>query len=270
MIYQYIQVQAEWLPHVTLVKLNDQKRRNALSSEMIAELLHLFSKLKYESATRLLIISHEGKNFCAGGDIKAMQEQAEMFAGPAIELMRNYQRQIQQIPKAMRELPMPVLAVLCGGAVGAGVDFACMADLRLGNSQAFFKESFARLNLVPGDGGTYFLPQIVGYSLAMDMLLTGRVVEAQEAKDKGLLNYFYPNCSEENLLNEVKKVAQTILENAPISLELIKKAMRSNLPPLDSHLDMLAAFQAIAQRSPQHQEGLNSLLEKRIPNYSKE
>jgi 2-(1,2-epoxy-1,2-dihydrophenyl)acetyl-CoA isomerase len=265
--YTYLKIQKDWLPKVMLVKLDDQKRRNALSTEMIAELLHLFAVLRDQSSIRLLIISHEGKNFCSGGDVKAMQEQGEMFSGSAIELMRNYQRQIQQIPKAMRELPMPVMAVLDGGAVGAGVDFSCMADLRLGSEEAFFKESFARLNLVPGDGGTYFLPLVVGYSMAMDMLLTGRTVGANEAKERGLLNYQF---ARDQLWDEVKKLAATILENAPISLELIKKAMRSNLPPLDSHLDLLASFQAIAQRSSQHTEGLNSLLEKRRPEYQDE
>jgi enoyl-CoA hydratase/carnithine racemase len=191
-----------------------------------------------------------------------MQNQSGMFAGDSYQLLWNYQQGIQRISRLMESLPMPILAVVEGAAVGAGCDLACMADMRLAGPKASFQESFARLNLVPGDGGTFFLPRVIGYARAMEMMLTAKVVDAEMAKSWGLVSEVHTQADLENAVN---KTAQQICSLGAPALRLTKLAMKSlwSSQNLDRHLELLAAFQGLSQRMPEHQQLLNQMLAKR-------
>ncbi len=186
------------------VTLNRPQYSNAFSDEMIASLCRLLREADWDDDIRVIILTGAGKAFCAGGDVKAMEEKTGMFAGDPEGLRRRYTKGIQQIPLTIEALHTPLIAMVNGAAIGAGCDLACMCDIRLGCKYSKFGETFAKLALVPGDGGTFFLQRVLGYAKAMELSLTGRIVSAEEALSLGLLN----NIVEENLLKfETQKLA---------------------------------------------------------------
>ncbi len=243
------------------VTLNRPEASNAFSDDMIESLVTALPQADKDNRVRVFIISGAGKHFCAGGDIKAMRDESGMFAGSSNELRNRYQNGIQRIPLMMESLSKPVIAYVNGAAVGAGCDFACMADLRVASSNAFFSETFAKLGLVPGDGGTYFLPRVIGWPRAMEMFLTGRKVSATEALSWGMINRL---ASQGEEIEVVNKLANECLAMAPIAISMTKKALRmSQKAELSQALDLLASFQSVTQRTQDHKEAVNALLEKR-------
>lgn len=245
--------------------LNRPEAANAFHLPMIDELIQSLAWADINNDVRVIVVTGGGKNFCAGGDVKAMEEKREMFSGESDELRRNYQKGIQRIPMTMERLQKPVVAMINGAAIGAGCDFAAMCDLRVGTSETKMGETFSKLALVPGDGGTYFLPRIVGYSKAMEMFLTGKIYKGEECHSMGLLNLLV---SHEDLKAETEKLAGSIASNAPTAVQMTKKALKvSYLSNLQTSLDMLAAFQGISQRTDDHFEGLKALKEKRAPKF---
>ena len=261
----YRDLEVSFFDHQLWVTLKREKYHNAFSDEMILDLCELLEKADYDQQVRVIIFKGQGKSFCAGGDIKAMENKTGMFAGESDELRKLYQNGIQRIPKTMEALQTPTIAMVNGAAIGAGCDFAAMCDFRIASDKAKFGETFCKLNLVPGDGGTYFLPRVIGYSKAMEMYLTGKLYSATEAKDMGLANEVYAS---EDLESKTKDFATTLCQNAPMAMGMIKKAMKlSYLKDLQTSLDMLAAFQGISQRSHDHFEGLKAFNEKRSADF---
>lgn len=245
------------------ITLNRPHCSNAFSDEMITGLCHLLREADWDDDVRVIILTGAGKTFCAGGDVKAMEEKSGMFAGDPEELMRRYIRGIQQIPLTIEALRTPLVAMVNGPAIGAGCDLACMCDIRVGCRHSRFGETFARLALVPGDGGTFFLQRIVGYAKAMELSLTGRIVPAEEAHSLGLLNYLI---KAETLKEETTKLAISIAANSPVAVSMIKKALRqARTAEISGHLDLLAAFQGITQRTEDHFERVRAMKEKRKP-----
>lgn len=247
------------------ITLNRPQYCNAFSDEMITELCHLLREADWDDNVRVIILKGAGKTFCAGGDVKAMEEKSGMFAGDPEQLRRRYTKGIQQIPLTIEALQTPLVAMVNGAAIGAGCDLACMCDIRVGCRDSVFGETFAKLALVPGDGGTFFLQRVVGYAKAMELSLTGRIVSADEALALGLLN----NLVEVDALKEeTEKLARSIAANSPIAVSMVKKAIRqARTAEISGHLDLLAAFQGITQRTEDHIEGVRALKEKRQPHF---
>jgi len=251
---------------ILIIKINNLEFKNALTDQVIDELVTVLKSIDENNLIRVALLGGTGNIFCAGGDIKAMASKSGMFAGNSIQLRENYRKGIQKIPKVIEGLSKPLIGVINGTAIGAGVDLACMCDFRVGSEKSVFAETFSKLALVPGDGGTYFLPRVVGYPKAMEMFLTGDKYNADEALQMGLLNYLYPN---DKLWQEAIKIAEKIAGNSPVAISMTKKALRSSWinKDLGSHLDLLASFQGITQKSLDHEEGLKALKEKRQPNF---
>lgn len=251
--------------HLLWITFNRPQGSNAFSIEMIEALVTLLKHADIDPEVRVILFTGEGKSFCAGGDIKAMEKKEGMFAGESNELRELYQKGIQQIPLTMEALKTPTIAVVNGAAIGAGCDFTAMCDLRIGSDKAKFGETFSKLALVPGDGGTYFLPRVVGYPKAMEMFLTGKIYSAQEALSFGLLNEMVDSSK---LIETAGLLASKIANNAPVAIQMTKKAMKTNyLQGLQSALDLLSAYQGITQRSEDHFEGLRAFKEKRAPEF---
>lgn len=243
------------------VSLNNPDQMNAITSEMIQSLVSVLSHADFDKQILVIVLTGAGKNFCAGGDIKAMEEKSGMFAGEANELRMRYMHGIQQIPRCIEEVSTPIIAMVNGAAIGAGCDLAMMCDLRVGNHSSKFSETFTRLGLVPGDGGTFFLQRVLGYAKAMQMFLTAETFLGKVALDFGLLNYLF---EDSKLEVETEKLAGLIASNAPMAQSMTKKAMKiSYLSDLHTSLDVLATFQGITQRSSDHSEALRAFKEKR-------
>lgn len=241
--------------------LNRPDASNAFSDEMITELCRVLREADRDPDVRVIIVTGEGKHFCAGGDVKAMQQRSGMFAGESDELRKRYMYGIQQIPLTMESIETPVIAAINGAAIGAGLDFSCMCDIRLAGERAKFGETFTKLGLIPGDGGGFFLQRIIGYSKAMELTLTGEVFDAKHALEIGLVNRIFPN---DSLLDEAFAFAKIIASNAPVAVKYSKKIIRQAYHDrINSHLEAAAAYQGVAQRTHDHFEGVSALLEKR-------
>lgn len=251
--------------HQLWVTLNNEAQMNAITTGMIESLTSVLTHADFDKDIRVVVITGKGKNFCAGGDIKAMEEKSGMFAGESNELRARYQHGIQRIPQCIESLSVPVIAMVNGAAVGAGCDLSMMCDLRIGNSQTKFAETFTKMGLVPGDGGTFFLQRVVGYAKAMQMFLLAKTFEGKEALDFGLLSFLV----DDHLLEEeTQKIAAAISAQAPVAQKLTKKAMKlAYLHDLNTSLDALASFQGISQRTSDHFEAIKAFKEKRMPHF---
>jgi enoyl-CoA hydratase/carnithine racemase len=250
---------------VIWVTLNRPQFSNAFSDEMIVDLCRILREADWDEEVWAIVLTGAGKCFCAGGDVKAMEERSGMFAGDPEELRKRYSKGIQQIPLTMESLETPVIAMVNGAAIGAGCDLACMCDIRIGCRYSRFGETFARLALVPGDGGAFFLQRVVGYAKAMELSLTGRIVDPREALEMGLLNRLV---EPEELQNATAEMVAEITANSPVAVSMIKKAIRNaRTVEIYSHLDLVAAFQGITQRTHDHLEGVMALKEKRPPHF---
>ncbi|MFS4460735.1 enoyl-CoA hydratase-related protein [Bdellovibrio sp. HCB2-146] len=263
-IYPHLKVNLD--KHQLWVTLDNAEQSNAISLEMISSLTQVLKYADFDSDVRVIIITGEGTSFCAGGDIKAMEHKTGMFHGESNELRMRYMHGIQQIPIVIESLSTPVIAMVNGPAIGAGCDLAMMCDLRIGSAKAKFGETFVKLGLVPGDGGSYFLQRVVGFSKAMQMSLTGDILAGEEAYKFGLMNYFV---GESDLRAETQKLADKIANNAPVAVQMTKKTMKmaySN--DLQTILDVAAAYQGITQRTEDHFTALAAMREKKAPNFT--
>lgn len=251
--------------YVLWLTLNNPSTSNSITYEMIDSLVSTLQKAERDNSVRTVVIMGEGKNFSSGGDLKNMMSKTEMFAGESNELRQRYEQGIQQMSRAMEAFSKPVIAMVNGAAAGAGCDLACMCDIRIGSQHAKFLESFVKIGLVPGDGGSFFLQRVVGYAKAMELTLTGRDVKAEEALQIGLLNQVV---DAENLKVTATEWAQRIAALPAAAVQMSKKAVKiSYLNDLNVSLDLLAAYQGISQRTQDHFEALAAINENRKPEF---
>lgn len=262
---QFEDLLVEQKGHALWITLNRPEASNAYSSGMVTALVEVLKFADVDNSIRVMVITGAGKNFCAGGDIKAMKGKSGMFAGESNELREAYQRGIQQIPLTIAQLKTPLIAMVNGAAVGAGCDLAAMCDMRIASNEANFAETFAKVGLVPGDGGAFFLTRLIGFGKAMEMFLTCKNFSAEEAREMGLVNKVV-------LPQELKSATSELVEQMvalpPIALQMTKKALsHAYQNDLHSHLELMAAFQGITQRSSDHFRALDGMMEKKKPTF---
>ncbi len=248
------------------ITLNDPDRRNAISLEMVDDLVECLSCYAHDDSVRLFVLTGAGKAFSAGGNVKDMKEQKGMFAGPVHQLRHTYEQGIQRIPKRIESLDKPIIAMVNGAAIGAGCDLAFMCDMRILCENSKFGETFSKLGLVPGVGGTFFLTRAIGYAKAMEMFLTAKIYSGQEAYEMGLGNHYVHSSQ---LFEFTEKIAKQIVANAPEAIQMTKRILKSAYQkPLTDQLDLLAAYQSMVQRMDDHFEGVDALLERRSANFT--
>jgi 2-(1,2-epoxy-1,2-dihydrophenyl)acetyl-CoA isomerase len=243
------------------ITLNRAEASNAYSAEMVKGLVEILKYADLDHSVRVIVITGAGKNFCAGGDIKAMKGKTGMFSGESNELREAYQAGIQQIPLTFSQLKTPIVAMVNGAAVGAGCDLAAMCDLRVASTEASFAETFVKVGLVPGDGGAFFLTRLIGFGKAMEMFMTCKIFSAEESLKMGLVNQVVlPN----ELKNKTEELVENISSMPPIAMQMTKKAMsHAYQNDLNSHLELVAAYQGITQRSSDHFKALDGMIEKK-------
>lgn len=244
---------------VGTITLNRPQARNAYSAELVGGLVGAVDAAARNDAVRALIITGAGRSFSAGGDLKAMQEKSGMFAGDPAELRDNYRAGIQSVTRALEAFEKPVIAAINGAAVGAGLGLALLADIRIAADDAKFGAAFTRIGLIPGDGSGYLLARAIGFSRAMELVLTSRIFDAHEAKLIGLVHEL---TSPTHVLERAREVAQELAAMPQQALRLAKTHMkRSWHGDTETALHLAAAFQAVAQRSAEHDEAVDALLE---------
>ena len=249
---------------VVTARMSRPDTRNALTDpEQMQEFADLCGDLRRDATVKAMILTGAGKAFCAGGNIKDMRDRAGMFAGSPYALRNNYRDGIQRIPLALYELEIPVIAAVNGAAIGAGLDLACMCDIRLAAQSATFAESFVRLGIVPGDGGAWLLPRAIGLPRASLMAYTGDAIDAAKALEWGLVVQV---TSDAELLGAAQALAKRIAANPSHALRLTKRLLREGQHVrLDTLLELSAGFQALAHHTDEHHEAVRNFLDQRPP-----
>jgi enoyl-CoA hydratase/carnithine racemase len=250
--------------NIVTLTLNDPDVRNAISDEdMIGGLVAALGRINDDYDVRCVILTGAGTAFSSGGNVKKMQRHDGMFSGGIYNVRVGYLRGIQRIPQAMYELEVPIIAAVNGHAIGAGCDLACMCDIRIAGRSARFAESFVKLGIIPGDGGAWFLPRVVGTSNARLMAFTGEAFDAGQALQMGLVSRVV---DDDKLMDETRALARRIAVNPAYGLRMAKRLLREGeRSELQTLLDMSASMQAIAHQSEDHKEAVNAFVEKRKP-----
>lgn len=254
---------------VVTLTINRPEERNALSDDVIFDaFIDAAKRINSDNSVRCVILTGAGKAFSAGGNVKHMRDKEGMFAGSPAELRESYRQGIQKIPLAFYNLEVPTIAAVNGAAVGAGFDLTCMCDIRIAAESARFAESFVKLGIIPGDGGAWFLPRVIGRSRAAEMTFTGEMIDSATALEWGLVSRVVPN---EKLMDTARDLAKRIAVNPPHSLRMAKKLLREGEHMrLDSLLEMSAAYQALAHHAKDHSEAIDAFFEKRDGNFKGE
>lgn len=245
--------------NIATITLNRPEAKNAFSPEMIHQWPEYLRAAREDDSVRVVVLTGSGDTFCSGGDIRDMAE-GKLKSWD----MKNFLWEgVHRIVLAMEDLDKPVIAAINGAAMGAGLDMALMCDLRICSDQAKLAESYIMMGLVPGDGGAYFLPRIVGLPKAMELLLTGDVVTAEDALGLGLVNRVVKH---DSLMEETLKFAAKIASKPPLAVRMMKRAVHQSLSStLHSHLDYISSQLSLLSETKDHQEAARAFLEKRKP-----
>ncbi len=238
-----------------ILTLDRPQARNAYSSEMILELEGVLDAAARDDDVRAVVLTGGPQVFSAGGDLKAMKERSGMFAGEPPELRSRYLDGIHRVPRAWSRFPKPVIAAICGGAIGAGLDLACMCDLRVAGQGATFASSFVRVGLVPGDGGAYFLARTIGFPRALELMLTGDRINAARALEIGLVHRVV---ADQDVLASAVTWAKELATLPAVAVSLTKRAAYMSWDQgMEASLELAATYQGIAQRDPAHDLALH-------------
>ncbi len=212
---------------------------------------------------RCAILTGAGKAFSAGGDIKAMRERTGNFGGSPADIADGYRGNIHKALRALDGLAVPLVAAINGPAIGLGCDLACLADIRIASEKAKFGVTFLKLGLIPGDGGTWILPRILGQSRAAELFYTGEVIDAATAQERGLVSRVV---AADALMDEAMAMAGKIAAMPPQALRATKRLMRQGRTvTYDTALELAATAQAHMHHTQDHIEGIEALIEKRMP-----
>ncbi len=252
---------------VLILTLNLPEQRNPISGlPMVDALEAALNEADRDISVRVVILTGAGPGFSSGGDMKAMAPGAGLRGEAGVDTRTNYRRGIQRLPLLFQALEVPVIAAVNGPAVGAGCDLACMCDIRIAGESARFAESFVKVGLIPGDGGAWLLPRIVGFAKAAEMALTGDAIDAQEALACGLVSRVV---ADGELMATAKAIAARIAVNPPHAVRMTKRLLRDGQSAtLAALLEQSAAMQALAHATADHEEAVQSFLERRAPTFS--
>jgi enoyl-CoA hydratase/carnithine racemase len=244
---------------VLLVTLNRPETRNAISGgDVIDPLVAVMAQASEDRSVRALVMTGAGTAFSSGGNVKDMAAKAGMFGGGPADLRHGYRHGIQRIARAVYHCEVPTIAAVNGPAIGAGCDLALMCDIRLASTTAVFAESFVKVGIVPGDGGAWLLPRVVGLSRACEMSFTGDPVNSETALAWGLVSRVV---EPDSLLDAALDLARRISVNPPDAIRMTKKLIREGQhQTLESALELSAAMQSIAHHTDDHYEAVAAVL----------
>jgi enoyl-CoA hydratase len=247
------------------VTMNRPERLNALNRRLVEELRDLFVGLYWRHEVRVVVLRGAGANFCAGLDLKERDNSGG--SGPGNGLIR--QRQISEIVIAMRRCPQPIIALVDGAAAGGGFAIALACDVRLATPTLKMNAAFIRIGLSACDiGVSYFLPRMVGSSVAAELMLTGRFIHAERALSLGLVSAVVPD---EAMRPEAQKLVDEMLLTTPLGLRLTKECLNHSIDAqgLEAAIAMEDRNQILCAQSEDFGEGVRAFLEKRPPQYGK-
>lgn len=257
MTYEFILVEPQYQPHIALVQLNRPKELNALNLQLMLELKHALAELDKDESVRCIIITGNQQAFAAGADIKQMESRTP------VDLLKIDQFETWD---QIRKTSKPVIAAVSGFALGGGCELAMTCDMIVASETAKFGQPEIKIGIMPGAGGTQRLTRAVGKALAMEMVLTGKFISAEEALKAGLINRVVP---EELYLDEALKLAKEVAQLSPVSLRLAKESvLRAFETGLQEGLYFERKNFYMCFASEDQKEGMKAFVEKRKPEFT--
>ncbi|MEX5633080.1 enoyl-CoA hydratase/isomerase family protein [Parafrankia sp. FMc2] len=247
---------------IATITLNRPQVRNAFTLTMIDRWADALRAAEADPQVRVVVVTGAGGAFCSGIDLAVLSG----IEPTPIARRRMLTEGVHKVARAVLDLSKPLIAAVSGVAVGAGLDMALMCDMRFAARSARLSEGYIRIGLVPGDGGTYLLPRLVGPAKALELLLSGDTVDGVEAERIGLVNRVYDD--EATLLAETYAFARRLAAMSPISSAMIKKAVyQSQHLDLRTNLDLIASHMAIVQSTEDYAEARAAFGERRAPTF---
>jgi enoyl-CoA hydratase/carnithine racemase len=251
---------------VAVITLNRPEKMNAFTRQMLDEWTWAIEDAKLDDDVRALIVTGSGRAFCAGMDVQQeARGEGVLRTGTATPAdQRNGLRyNVHRVPRALQTFDKPYVAAVNGAAVGAGMDMASMADIRFAAEGARFGMAYVKMGLIPGDGGCYYLPRIVGVAKALEIIWTGDIFDAQQALSLGYVSRVLPP---EKLMEETRAFARKLADGPAVAIQLAKRLVyRSLQVPEDAALDLAQSAMVIAQSTEDAKEGPRAFVEKRKP-----
>ncbi len=253
------QGQVDW------VTMNRPERLNALNPTMVEELLDYFQSLYFDHDVRIVVLRGAGTAYCAGLDLK---HRGESNAATGVGAGLVSQRRISEIVMRMRRCPQPIISLVHGPACGGGFAFALASDIRIAGQSARMNAAFIRIGLSACDiGVSYFLPRLVGTSVASELMLTGRFIHAERSLRVGLVSEVVPD---DKLAEAAAPYIEEMLTTTPLGLRLTKECLNISVDAgsLEAAIAMEDRNQILAAQSSDFREGISAFLGKRKPNYT--
>jgi len=251
---------------VATITLNRPQVLNAFTPVMIDEWTRAIDVAKLDPEVRVVIVTGAGRGFCSGVDVRSFRDREHTDGNPVVDGRYWLQHSVHQVPLALRTLDKPYIAAVNGPAAGAGMDMASMADIRMASETATFTMSYVNVGIVPGDGGCYYLPRIVGVARALDLIWTGRTMDAQEALQIGYVSQVAPP---DQLMDTVLTYAKKLAKGPQVAIELAKRLVYEGLETNNLFKELRSAEHAmlIARATEDAREGSRAWAEKRAPQF---
>ena len=243
---------------VMVATLNRPDKKNATSKEMLEALRTALEQANDDETIRCFVLTGAGNAFCSGGDLGRRSKE---MGDPTPLERKNQLAHTQRLALAIEQFEKPLIAAVNGPAVGAGMDLSLMCDIRFAAASARFSEGYIKVGLIPGNGGCWFLPRLVGTARALELLWTGDHVDAQEALRIGLVSRVI---ADDQLMPETLAFAKRLAEGPPLQQRDIKKLMYQGLrTDLRTSLEAVTTHMAVVQSTADYKEAIQAFKEKR-------
>src|ERR687887_1761890 len=246
---------------VATITLNRPDKLNAFTGPMIEAWARALGEAQADDHVNVVIVTGAGRAFCSGGDVGRMREGEPT----ALDGKNSLWEGVHRVPKTLDAMDKPVIAMVNGLAVGAGMGMCVMCDMRVAAQSARFSTGYVRVGLVPGDGDTYFLPRLVGAAKALELLWTADFIEAPEAHRPGVVQRVGADAK---LKDVTYAFARQIADGPQVPIRMIKRLVYQSMKlDLRTHLDLVSSHMAIVRQTEDHKEGVAAFKEKRAPKF---
>jgi enoyl-CoA hydratase/carnithine racemase len=244
---------------IATITLNRPDKLNAFTGDMIDAWQKSLGEAQRDDSVNVVIVTGAGRAFCSGGDVGRMRRDGE--APGALDGKNSLWEGVHRVPKQLEQMDKPVIAMVNGLAVGAGMGMCVMCDVRIAAESARFSTGYVKVGLVPGDGDTYFLPRLVGPAKALELLWTADFIEAPEAHRLGIVQRVVPDAQ---LKEATYALARQIADGPQIPIRMIKRLVYQSMKlDLRTHLDLVSSHMSIVRQTADHAEGVAAFKEKR-------
>jgi enoyl-CoA hydratase/carnithine racemase len=247
---------------IATITLNRPDKMNAFTGPMIERWAGSLQEAQRDPDVNVVVVTGAGKAFCSGGDVGRMRDGEPT----PLDNKNGLWERIHNVPRTLEAMDKPVIAMVNGVAVGAGMGMSLMCDMRIASDAARFSTGYVRVGLVPGDGDTYFLPRLIGTARALELLWTADFIEAPQALELGIVNRVVPAAK---LAEETYALARRIADGPQIPIRMIKRLVYQSMRlDLRTHLDLVSSHMAVVRDTADHKEGVQAFKDKRAPKFT--